>query len=522
VNDFQPNLQLRQSPLCGERNSFGLAPPRLAPKVRARTWGTEVRRRLRVGLWFAIAVATIALVATPQLRSQAPVKARGTTSKSPLPNSAPVKVVSVKSIRIVQEKAGPAIEILSSRPVIPAIELISDPDRLVIDLPNSLLDIDQKRINVQADQITTIRAEQFRANPPVTRVTVELQAPRAHTWDAAGNRLLVHLGKNPNSPNNSPLELPSEPTLTSSAAPSVTAVRAAGSFALAASDGGNASQINAGPDTAILRLSSGGEVRVCPGTTVAITPSQNRHNLLLSMDTGALETHFALDTSTDSVMTPDFRILLVGPGEFHYAISADSQGNTCVRALPGNTAPAIVAELIGDRTYQVRATDQLMFRAGQLDRVDMAVPLECGCPAPRDAPLRATNALPPQAQSVNALPGPSSRAADADTPLAAAAQSGTASTGESSGKSSAPEELHVQVSAPFVFRGTGPPPAATVDAKGLPTGSRKTTTPALATPLPPAANASQKTSGSETASADRPHARGFFRRIGGFFSSIFH
>ncbi len=461
----------------------------------------------------------MALVATPRLSSQTPVNTRSNPSAAPAASPAPIKLAAVKSIRIVQERDGPAVEILSTRPLIPAIQLIGDPDRLVIDLPNARLETEQKRISVQADQITTLRAEQFQANPPVTRVVVDLLAPRSHTWDAAGNRLVVHLGKNPSSPSSSPFEPPLVPSLTASPQPVVTAVRSAGPLAFTTTDGSNGSSITAGPDTAILRLSSGGEVHVCPGTTVSVTPSQNRHNLLLSMNTGAMEAHFALDTSSDSVMTPDFRILLVGPGEFHYAISADNQGNTCVRALPGNTASAIVSELIGDRTYQVKATDQLVFRAGQLDRVDMAVPLECGCPPPRDPPMRATNDLPAQSQapSVKASPAPVSRIAHAKTPPASGSSAGAGGPDASP----AANELHVQISAPFVFHATGPPPVPAVDAKALPVESRKASAPALANPLPPPTHAQQKPKG-ETASADRPPARGFFRRIGGFFASLFH
>ncbi|HXA05425.1 MAG TPA: AMIN domain-containing protein, partial [Bryobacteraceae bacterium] len=419
-----------------------------------------------------------------------------------------------------------AVEILSSKPLVPSIQAISDPPRLVIDLPNARLDTQQKRISVQADQISAIRADQFQQNPPVARVVVELLAPRAYTWDGARNRLVVHLGKNPSQASSSPFQQPTVVSLTPAPQPVVAAVRAAGPLALASNDNNNdaGSAITAGPDTAVLRLSSGGEVHVCPGTTVSVTPSQNRHNLMLSMNTGALEAHFALDASSDSVMTPDFRILLVGPGEFHYAISADSQGNTCVRALPGNTASAIVTELLGDRTYQVKATDQLMFRSGQLDRVDMAVPLECGCPPPRDAPLRATSDLPMQSQApppVNASPAPVAETAHAESaPSAGSSATGVPAAAAPLEASVAPNELHVQVEAPFVFHASGPPPAPVEDVRALPLDSRPRQAPAVAAPLPPPANESPKPAGTETASANHP-PRGFFKRLGGFFAALF-
>ena len=468
------------------------------PRFRQPLSGRSLRAELRVVLALGMLVS-----GTPQLRSQTTQSASKSAASSVVS-----KIALIKSFRIVQEKDGPAVEILSTRPLVPSIQAITDPDRLVIDLPNARLETPHKRISIQADQISTLRADQFQQNPPVARVVVDLLAPRAYTWDAAGNRLVVHLGKNPTQARSSLFQAPTVPSLTPAPQPVVTAVRAAGPLALTGNDGSAGSAITAGPDTAVLRLSSGGEVHVCPGTTVSVTPSQNRHNLMLSMNTGALEAHFALDASSDSVMTPDFRILLAGPGEFHYAISADSHGNTCVRALPGNTASAMVSELLGDRTYQVKATDQLMFHSGQLDRVDTAVPLECGCPPPRDAPLRATNDLPMQSRSQsNALPSLSANPA----PVAAAALDASV----------APNELHVQVEAPFVFHATGPPPAPVEEVRALPLDSRPPAVPALAIPLPPPANSEPKPAGTGTASATHPPARGFFRRLGGFFAALF-
>ncbi len=439
----------------------------------------------------------------------------------PAQTSSPARAsayASVKSIRIVQEKDGPAVEILSTKPLVPAIQLLDNPPRLVIDLPQAVLDVKQKRISVQANQISTLRSDQFQQNPPVTRVVVDLLAPRTYTWAAAGNRLLVHLGKDPaTDPNKSPFQAPSVASLTPTPKPVAAIAPPPGTVALVGSGMVSGSSITAGEETALLRLARGGEVHVCPGTTVSVTPSQNGRNVMLGMSTGAIEAHYRLDASSDSVMTPDFRILLSGPGEFHYAFSADSRGNTCVRALPGNTASAIVSELMGERTYQVKASDQLVFRSGHLDQVDMQVPLECGCPPPRQSVLRATNNLPAadtESKNLNLAAkqaGPDIASTQPPGGLPGAASPVAPDAGKN--------EVHVQVDAPFVFRASDPPPAPVEEARALPSDSRPGAAPPLSTPLPPPARAHVK--GKEIAAADPVQPRGFFRRLGSFFAAIF-
>ncbi len=466
----------------------------------------------------AAALAGLVLVAAP-LHSQIVPKVR------PVSTTLPAKVAAVESFRVVQEVDGPAVEILSTLPLTPQIKLISDPTRLVIDLPNARIDMAQKRIEIQADRISTLRASQFQETPPVARVVVDLLAPRTYEWKALGNRLVVRLGKNPTEESHSPFLPATAPTQMPAvlAAPKavIRAVRAAGALALASDTGRVGSSFTAGGDTAVLSLSSGGELRVCPGTTVSIVPSANRHNLLLGMNAGAIETHLDLDGTTDMVMTPDFSITLEGPGEFHYAFSTDRRGDTCVRALPGNSATATATELLSDRSYPIKATDQLVFRGGRLDRVDMNVPLECGCPPPRQNVERGANEVPVEgvtASEQRPAANPNSMAvANAPAPESGA-RSGAPAGDAATADPRPAEELHVQVSAPLVFHASGPPPAPVEDVRAAPIETHPAET-KMRGDDPPAVKA--PATGGMTLELETQR-RGFFQRIGGWFAEVFH
>jgi len=467
----------------------------------------------RSGIQFGVVVLLAILVVPWAVSQDSATDAGHRTTSSPKPAAAVVT-----SVRVVQDLGAPAIEIVSSHPVLPTIHLLDSPPRLVIDLSNARMGLTPKRIPVLQENILGIRTEQFQSDPPIMRIVLDLQARYGYTWDEAGNRLMVRLklGEDPNAASKkSELKPPAVPAFHPGATPAVEPVTGGeGVMMFAGSRVVAGSNLTANAETAVLQLSRGGEVRVCPGTAVSVTPSKLTHDLMLAISTGALETHYTLDASSDTVLTPDFRILFAGPGEFHYAISADSRGNTCVRALMGNTSPAIVSELIGDRTYQVKPTEQVVFRSGQIDKVDADVPLECGCPPPVPVMRAGTPGAPGAAQSPNA-----SLAQSVGSPPNAAKAEGSAPQILSSGFETQPlpppqpGEVQIQVDAPFVFRGhpdTAPAPA---DAAALPVMESSTRPVHLEEKvLPP---------GAAPGTQAKVKRQSFLRHVKGIFSALF-
>jgi hypothetical protein len=264
------------------------------------------------------------------------------------------------------------------------------------------------------------------------------------------------------------------------------------------------SSVTAGETTALVRLERGGELKICRGTAITVTSSTAGSEIMLGLSSGTIQTHYTLAATTDTIMTPDFQISLLGPGTFHLAVSADHRGNTCIQALPENTGLVRLSELMGDTIYTMKSDQQAFFRSGRASNPGVVVG-NCGCPRPLDL-LRAAKPqiMPPsltqptQAAPVVVAPAPAAAAAAVTLPPPA----------------DRPGDILVQVEAPFVFRATesAPPPAPPYNTASL----RLAAFPAFADlfPEPPQSVDAQVVARQEP---KKKKKRGFW----GFLASIF-
>jgi len=231
--------------------------------------------------------------------------------------------------------------------------------------------------------------------------------------------------------------------------------------------------VTSGPETTQVILPHRGVLRICASTTVNLAadnsvPAGETPGLTVSMDHGAVEASFATGRNSDILLTPDFRILIGGPGAAEVKVRLGQHGDTCVDNAGLDAAYVLVTSVFEDGAYRVQAGQRVMFQHGSLHEVVDQEKEPCGCPpaapAGNEFPLAQSEGLAPLAKPAPGAANP--------------------------GGGSAPIE-------PLVYKSPepAPPPAAT---------PANAATPAAAANPP----AGQK----------KP---GFFSRVGNFFRRIF-
>lgn len=276
------------------------------------------------------------------------------------------------------------------------------------------------------------------------------------------------------------------------------------------------SELSAGIATARLKLYRGGQVALCPRSSVTV--NSGRLGLMFAMNSGSLVFDYALlQSGADFLITPDFRIQLPGPGKYHFAVGTDQHGDTCVKTLPGNSGPIDFSELMSSATFRVRPQDSMLFHGGKLNgNTPLPATETCGCPEP--APMM-------QAASPEIAAGPQPQGAPGSIPV---------NNNEATKPLPAdyPGQVHVEVDTPFVFSGktaggVEPYSVAKIRLSGLPNlfFVQERVDPVVL-PSKPAQVSVREERPAQVAAKPQPapakkHSRGFFGRLKSIFG-IFH
>ncbi|MFI5090561.1 MAG: AMIN domain-containing protein [Terriglobales bacterium] len=96
----------------------------------------------------------------------------------------------LRNVTVLRGKTSVEVHIESSGPVKPVAMVLSGPDRIVIDLADVGYG-DSRRIPVNAGDVQGVRVALFHADPPVTRVVVDLARPHEYRLLSAGSTVIL-------------------------------------------------------------------------------------------------------------------------------------------------------------------------------------------------------------------------------------------------------------------------------------------------------------------------------------------
>ena len=177
--------------------------------------------------------------------------------------------------------------------------------------------------------------------------------------------------------------------------------------------------VESGARTTEVVLPHRGRLRICASTSIKMAsdssvPAGETPGLMMAMDHGAMEASFATGRNADIVMTPDFRILISGPGAAEVKVRLGEHGDTCVDNSGAPATYVLVSSVFEDGAYRVQAGQRVMFEHGSLRSVVDQEKESCGCPPGEvhgnEFPLAVSEGLAPGAGVLQQTPGPNAEA----------------------------------------------------------------------------------------------------------------
>jgi hypothetical protein len=98
---------------------------------------------------------------------------------------------SVRKVQVLVSKDAVEIEIEASARLVPQTQVLTGPDRLVVDFPNAVPGNQLRSKVVNRGEVTGVRVGLFQSSPPVTRVVLDLKTPQSYQVFPYGRTVII-------------------------------------------------------------------------------------------------------------------------------------------------------------------------------------------------------------------------------------------------------------------------------------------------------------------------------------------
>ncbi len=103
-------------------------------------------------------------------------------------------VPSIRRVQVLRTRGQVEIEIEASDRVIPHTNVLTGPDRLIVDFVNAVPGAQLRNQAVNRQKVKGLRVGLFSSNPPVTRVVLDLNGPQPYQVFPSGRTVIVKVG----------------------------------------------------------------------------------------------------------------------------------------------------------------------------------------------------------------------------------------------------------------------------------------------------------------------------------------
>jgi hypothetical protein len=97
----------------------------------------------------------------------------------------------VQHIAVAREGMDLRVEITLSAPVKPTVDTAQHPDRILLDLPETISTDKARKVDVHANGVSRVRASQHSTSPMITRVVLDLDQAHPYNLKLEGNRIIL-------------------------------------------------------------------------------------------------------------------------------------------------------------------------------------------------------------------------------------------------------------------------------------------------------------------------------------------